>query len=111
MRAEQLHWQFQYIREQRAKHLSAGCPVISVDAKKKELMGNFKNAERIWCQEAEVVNVYDFPQNAIGRAIPEQSPSIYDRHSLGLAALDLVSSSTLPRLGPLSNISSYFTIR
>jgi hypothetical protein len=73
--------QFQYIREQRAKHLSAGCPAISVDAKKKELVGNFKNAGRIWCQEAEVVNIYDFPQDAIGRAIPY---GIYDmRHNRG----------------------------
>ena len=67
--------QFQYIREQRAKHLSAGYPAISVDTKKKELVGNFKNPGRIWCQEAEVVNIHDFPQDAVGRAIPY---GIYD---------------------------------
>lgn len=73
--------QFQYIREQRAKHQSAGCPVISVDTKKKELVGNFKNPGRIWCQEAEVVNIHDFPQDAMGRAIPY---GIYDlQHNQG----------------------------
>jgi hypothetical protein len=41
-----------------------------VDTKKKELIGNFKNAGRSWCQEAEAVNVHDFPQDALGRAVP-----------------------------------------
>jgi hypothetical protein len=62
--------QFQHIYEQRATHQAAGQPVISVDTKKKELIGNFKNPGQIWCQEPEVVNIYDFPQDAIGRAIP-----------------------------------------
>jgi Rhodopirellula transposase DDE domain len=45
-------------------------PMISVDTKKKELIGNFKNPGQIWCKEAEVVNVHDFPQDAVGRAVP-----------------------------------------
>lgn len=73
--------QFQYIRQQREEHQSAGYPVISVDTKKKELVGNFKNSGRIWCQEAEVVNIHDFPQDAIGRAVPY---GIYDlQHNQG----------------------------
>ena len=67
--------QFGYLREQCAKHQAAGHPVLSVDTKKKELVGNFKNPGRIWCQEAEVVNIHDFPQDAVGRAIPY---GIYD---------------------------------
>ena len=35
--------QFEYIREQRAKHQAAGHPTLSLDTKKKELVGNFKN--------------------------------------------------------------------
>ena len=67
--------QFEYLREQRAAHRTAGQPIISVDTKKKELIGNFKNAGRIWCQQAEAVNMHDFPQDAVGRAVPY---GIYD---------------------------------
>jgi len=38
--------------------------------KKKELLGNFKNAGRAWCKTAEPVLVHDWPQDAIGKAIP-----------------------------------------
>jgi Rhodopirellula transposase DDE domain len=73
--------QFQYIRTQRAAHLQRGQPVISVDTKKKELIGNFKNPGQIWCQEAEAVDAHDFPQDAIGRAVPY---GIYDiAHNCG----------------------------
>jgi hypothetical protein len=67
--------QFHYIRTQRAAHLECGQPVISVDTKKKELIGNFKNSGRVWCQEAEEVDVHDFPHDALGRAVPY---GIYD---------------------------------
>lgn len=68
--------QFEYIQEQRNKHQEAGQPEISVDTKKKELVGNFKNTGQIWCQTPERVNVHDFPSEAIGRAVPY---GIYDR--------------------------------
>ena len=45
-------------------------PVISVDAKKSELIGNFKNKGERYCQEADVVNTYDFPSDAECTAIP-----------------------------------------
>jgi hypothetical protein len=67
--------QFQYIRSQRAAHLECDQPVISVDTKKKELIGNFKNSGRVWCQEAESVDAHDFPHDALGRAVPY---GIYD---------------------------------
>ena len=67
--------QFRHLHAQRALHQAAGQPVISVDTKKKELVGNFKNTGQIWCQEAEVVDAHDFPQDAVGRAVPY---GIYD---------------------------------
>ena len=67
--------QFRYIREQRGRALDDGQPVISVDTKKKELIGNFKNAGQSWGQSAEVVDAHDFPQDALGRAVPY---GIYD---------------------------------
>jgi len=47
-----------------------GLPIISVDGKKKELIGNFKNAGAVWCDEPEEVNVYDFLTDAECRATP-----------------------------------------
>jgi Rhodopirellula transposase DDE domain len=70
--------QFAQIQAQRSAHQTAGHPVISVDTKKKELVGNFKNAGQIWCQAAEVVDAHDFPQDALGRAVPY---GIYDLQS------------------------------
>ena len=62
--------QFGYIQTQKQSFQDAGLPIISVDTKKKELIGNFKNPGQVWCKEAEVVNVHDFPQDAVGRAVP-----------------------------------------
>ncbi len=62
--------QFTYIAQQRAAFAAAGQPILSVDTKKKELVGNFKNAGRAWGRAAERVNVHDFPQDALGRAVP-----------------------------------------
>lgn len=67
--------QFRYIRDQQSVALAAGQPVISIDTKKKELIGQFKNAGQVWCQEAVAVQSHDFPQDADGRAVPY---GIYD---------------------------------
>jgi Rhodopirellula transposase DDE domain len=67
--------QFGYITEQRRAFGEAGLPEISVDTKKKELIGQFKNAGRVWSQEPEPVNVHDFRPDALGRAVPY---GIYD---------------------------------
>src|SRR5262249_14203710 len=48
----------------------AGRPVISVDTKKKELIGPFRNRGRVWCREAPEVNDHDFTSMAEYRAIP-----------------------------------------
>ena len=64
--------QFHYINDQVKAFLTAGEPVISVDTKKKELVGNFKNPGREWHPQAapEAVNVHDFIDPKLGRAIP-----------------------------------------
>jgi hypothetical protein len=56
--------QFRHIQQQREAFTTAGEPVVSVDAKKKELVGNFKNAGVAWCQKPESVNIYDFIHDA-----------------------------------------------
>jgi Rhodopirellula transposase DDE domain len=62
--------QFTYIADQRTAFAEAGWPVVSVDSKKKELVGNFKNAGATWGRAPERVNVHDFPQDGVGRAVP-----------------------------------------
>jgi Rhodopirellula transposase DDE domain len=64
--------QFEHINAQAQDCLSQGVPFISVDTKKKELVGNFKNAGREWQPqgEPELVDVHDFPSDAVGKAIP-----------------------------------------
>jgi transposase len=64
--------QFHYINDQAMAFLAAGEPVISVDTKKKELVGNFKNNGREYRPKAtpEAVNVHDFIDPALGRAVP-----------------------------------------
>jgi len=61
---------FAHIADQRQTFTDAGLPIVSVDTKKKELSGAFKNAGRAWGKEAEAVNVHDFPSDAAGRAVP-----------------------------------------
>lgn len=67
--------QFAYLAAQRRQFAAAGWPSISVDTKKKELVGNFKNAGRRWGRAADAVDVHDFPHEALGRAVPY---GIYD---------------------------------
>ena len=64
--------QFEHINATAATFLREGQPVISVDTKKKELVGDFTNAgrERQPSGIPEVVRVHDFPGDAIGKAIP-----------------------------------------
>jgi len=64
--------QFEFIQKKVDKYMREGQPVISVDAKKRELVGNFKNNGVEWHPkgEAESVNAYDFLTEASGVAIP-----------------------------------------
>ena len=69
--------QFHYLNDQVKAFLEAGQPVVSVDAKKKELVGPFKNGGREWQPQGqpEPVNVHDFPDKQVGKAIPS---GVYD---------------------------------
>ncbi|MEO8164944.1 MAG: ISAzo13 family transposase [Betaproteobacteria bacterium] len=62
--------QFQHLQQVRDEFRAAGEPRISVDSKKKELVGQFKNAGQTWCQKATAVNDHDFPQDAECKAVP-----------------------------------------
>lgn len=70
--SEERNSQFMYINEQVKTFEKKNMPVISVDTKKKELVGNFKNNGRKWQKKgkAEIVNIYDFEYLAKGKAIP-----------------------------------------
>lgn len=69
--------QFVYINEQVKDHQEAGEPVVSVDTKKKELVGEYNNAGRQWrpTRDPVQVNDHDFPDAELGKAIPY---GIYD---------------------------------
>ncbi|MGH3848020.1 MAG: ISAzo13 family transposase, partial [Pseudonocardiaceae bacterium] len=69
--------QFRYINAQVTEHQRAGEPVVSMDAKKKENVGEFKNAGRAWQRKGQPVKVdcHDFPSDAVGKALPY---GIYD---------------------------------
>jgi hypothetical protein len=69
--------QFRHINKQVKQALAAGRPVISVDTKKKELIGNFENKGRQWreVKSPEIVKGHDFPTAATPRAYPY---GIYD---------------------------------
>ena len=69
--------QFRFINEEVRKALVAKRPVISVDTKKKELIGNYKNPGRQWrrAKSPERVGVHDFPTPEVPRAFPY---GIYD---------------------------------
>jgi transposase len=69
--------QFQHINQKLSDAIAAAQPAISIDTKKKELVGEFKNTGREWHPQgqAPTVNTYDFPSMADGKAIPY---GIYD---------------------------------
>jgi transposase len=64
--------QFQYINRQTKRQLSRKTPAISVDAKKKELVGNYKNSGQEWQPKGkpEAVQTHDFPDRTVGKALP-----------------------------------------
>jgi hypothetical protein len=68
--------QFRLLQRQRQRFLRQGWPALSVDTKKKELVGNFKNPGRCWRNQSKDVRDHDFPSDAVGRAIPF---GIYDQ--------------------------------
>lgn len=67
--------QFHYIAEQRSAFLASGKPIISVDCKKKELVGNFRANGQAWCKDAVEVSEHSFASMAECVATPY---GIYD---------------------------------
>ncbi len=67
--------QFQYISSLRTRFQRQGLPIISVDSKKRELIGNFKNPGAKWDRSPVLVNDHDFRSDASGVGI---SYGIYD---------------------------------
>jgi transposase len=69
--------QFEYINATAISFMDENCPVISVDCKKKELIGNYKNNGTEWTVKKEPleVKVYDFVDKDLGKAVPY---GIYD---------------------------------
>jgi Rhodopirellula transposase DDE domain/Helix-turn-helix of DDE superfamily endonuclease len=64
--------QFHYINEQVKDHQGSADPVISVDTKKKELVGQFKNAGREWRPKGQptATRTHDFPEDGLGKVVP-----------------------------------------
>jgi hypothetical protein len=67
--------QFKYIKQKREEFASRESPIVSVDTKKKELVGNFKNPGVSWEQKPQLVKDHDFRSDAEGMAVPY---GIYD---------------------------------
>jgi len=69
--------QFQYINRRAKAFQGQGQPVVSVDTKKKELVGQFRQSGREWHPQGqpEEVQVHDFPNEALGKVIPS---GVYD---------------------------------
>jgi len=64
--------QFQYINRTAARYIRSGFPAVSVDTKKKEVVGRYQNGGREWQPrgEPERVQTHDFPDPRLGKAIP-----------------------------------------
>ena len=70
--------QFEHVNTTADALLTAGEPVISVDTKKKELVGNLANRSREWQPKGRpaAVHLHDFPTDAAGEAIPYGVPDV-----------------------------------
>ena len=70
--------QFKYINKQAGKYIKANNPVVSVDTKKKELIGNYKNNGKTWEPKGSPIKVngHDFPDKEKGKAVPY---GVYDQ--------------------------------
>lgn len=79
--------QFQHIQQLKAEYSAAGHPIISFDTKKKEYLGNFYRAGRLYTRETLLANDHDFKTDAHGVIIPH---GIYDvQQNIGYIHLGL----------------------
>ena len=85
--------QYRFLQRVKGMFRRHGDPVISVDAKKNELIGNFKNDGACWRRAPEAVNVYDFPSDSEGRATPY---GMYDQaanHALVMVGVGVITAA------------------
>jgi hypothetical protein len=82
--------QFRHINDTVSAAIAAGQPAISIDTKKKELVGEFKNGGREWHPKGQAprVNTYDFPSMAEGKAIPYGIYDIADNSAMVSVGID-----------------------
>jgi hypothetical protein len=82
--------QFRHINGTVSQAIAAGQPAISIDTKKKELVGEFKNGGREWHPKGQApkVNTYDFPSMADGKAIPYGVYDIADNSAMVSVGID-----------------------
>ncbi len=82
--------QFRHINDTVSQAIAAGQPAISIDTKKKELVGEFKNGGREWHPKGQAprVNTYDFPSMASGKAIPYGVYDIADNSAMVSIGID-----------------------
>jgi transposase len=82
--------QFCHINEKVSQAIAAGQPAVSIDTKKKELVGEFKNAGREWHPKGQAprVNTYDFPSLASGKAVPYGVYDIADDSAMVSVGID-----------------------
>ena len=87
--------QFTFINESVRVFHEDGCPVISVDAKKKELIGNFKNGGKEWRPQGtpDLVNAYDFLSLSEGRATPYGAYDLFRNEGWVSVGIDHDTSS------------------
>ena len=82
--------QFRHINDTVSQTIAAGQPAVSIDTKKKELVGEFKNGGREWHPKGHAprVNTYDFPSMAEGKAIPYGVYDIADNSAMVSVGID-----------------------
>src|SRR5512132_2529499 len=76
--------QFEHINRQVCAFQEQGQPVVSVDTKKKELIGDFKNAGQEWQPEGapEEVRMYDFADKRLGKVRTDNASLLFDRQRI-----------------------------
>lgn len=85
--------QFRLLARRRSRFQREGWPIISIDCKKKELIGNFKNPGKTWRRDARGVLDHDFPSWADGRAIPFGVYDIARNHGLMVVGISRETSA------------------
>ena len=99
--------QFAYIANRRETFAQRGLPIVSIDTKKKELIGNFKNAGSAWQREPVLVRDHDFRSDAEGSPFRTESTTsrrISDPSSSGPATTPPSSPSTISRGGGVTTV-------